>query len=466
MLEEATQKEWEERIRASLGKDYQSYNDCKVLKTWRSRHAEFAKIQLANAEEKRGKSHIFVAKHYVPIEGYDEPAHVKYHTPEFLWTREHRNLKQIRNLVMQGCDSNPRFVKKLIPPLVGASRRYHTVVEEFLNGENKKKELLGCHQDPKIFNASFLDGVKVVARFNGVINAHKSKFERNALYKTDALVFNQVDQSLFKENLVRAVYHFNSNCKTAVGEYKFSPTEDFIKQRLAIPLEERLSELFGMADKLHHVRKLQHRDCNGLNQIGQTMLDLEDFGYSSWADDISSYCTVVGLGTNAVMRSADFPAFLLTYLALEQAYESKDETAVEQLQKASNGEFKKYVAQHMSEGKYSLFLISFFDKAIDKNLQLIASIPRGQTSPPLYDSKTIFEELFTTIYDLQNDLDRCDSYLCETQKTAAARELLYGKGKLLHDLGIVTIPDSLLNGIRSRGTIAGRLQHESPFPAQ
>ena len=455
----AKTEEWEERIRDALGKEFSRHKELEGVKEWRSHHALFYHFTLA----KKGKrKQNLVTKYFVPPQGEDQASMYGFlHAPDFLFRRELANTQLIIDNVGEVYGRN--FSRKLVPHIFGSSEKYRTLVMQHLAGSNKKQELLRMREEESAsaVDQSFMEGIKAVSRFDGAVNACREAFDAKYDYRNDAVLFKGVAQHLLLENIARVVYQLNTDCHHAVGEeFNLSKVLDYITGEIHLDLEAKLLEIKSLQSTLHTEEKLQHRDCNGLNQVGTTLLDLEDFGYAPWTDDISSYCTVVGMGNNTIIKSQDFPHFILAYLALEHAYEHKDEEKIRKLEKATNGEFKDYVGSIMNMQSYSHFLMGFFDLTLEKNVQLGATFSRyilqQQTASgsATGTSKETIEELFETITSL-------DKYIRACERPEEIRELFYKKAELYNGLGITAIPARRLEEIRS-GTTGGRLDFTSP----
>ncbi|MBI2662038.1 hypothetical protein HYX11_01100 [Candidatus Woesearchaeota archaeon] len=397
-----------------------------------------------------------VVKQFSPLQGIHEPVYAMAHHQDFLYNRELRNLDLIRMVISQG--KNKNFGRKVVPYVQGFLNREHMVVMNYLGGLNRKEQLLKAKkvEDLSYF---FLDGVKYVARFDGLCNAFENNFNKSYDYGKDKDLFLSATKGLFKENLVRSVYNnLESNHEGSI--YDYDAICGYIQKTMGVNLEERLRELFSLESQLKRNSKLQHRDCNGLNMIGERLIDLEDFGYSSWTDDISSYCIIVGKGNNVIFKDKDFSYFLQAYLSLEQAYELQDWERAKDLMKASNGQFRQRVGEIMSKQDYADFILSFFVDAIAKNVQLGATFSRYTREMAQGFSANTQD----SVKELFENISLLDQWFSASSNPKQGREYFYAVGNLLNDLKISAIDESILNRIKSEnyGTIADNLDRNSP----
>ena len=403
-----------------------------VLHRWKSHHADFAHVLLKTNDAVHDLD--LVVKQFSPLHGVHEPVYAMAHHQDFLYNRELRNLDLIRKVILQG--------RKVVPYVQGFLNREHMVVMNYLGGVNRKEQLLKAKtvEDLSFF---FLDGVKYVARFDGLCNAFENDFNKSYDYGKDKDLFSSATRGLFKENLVRSVYNLESSYESSI--YDYDAVCGHIQKTRGVNLEERLRELFSLELQLKRNSKLQHRDCNGLNMIGERLIDLEDFGYSSWTDDISSYCIIVGKENNVIFKDKDFSYFLQAYLSLEQAYESRDWERARSLMKASNGQFRQYVGEIMSEQDYADFLLSFFVDAIAKNVQLGATFSRYTSEM----AQGLTVNTLDSIKELFENISLLDRWFNASSNPKQAREYFCVVGNLLNDLKISSIDESILNRIKS-----------------
>jgi len=445
-------------VREALQPNYSSYKGFLVVKRWESHHAQFAHVSLKAKKTRLTIQKDLVVKQFVPMEGVHEPVYAMAHSQDFLYGRELRNLKLIRQVISAGAGRN--VGSKMVPFVEGSIPHEHMIMMHYLSGANRKQELLAARTDEKSYK-TFLDGLKYVARFDGLCNAFETEFNRLYDFEKEKDLFLSATKGLFKENLVRGVYNLDLACATKVGEYNYDSVCDYVQKDKGINLEERLREIFSLESQLQRATKLQHRDCNGLNMIGERLIDLEDFGYGSFTDDISSYCIIVGKGNNTIFKNKDFSYFLQAYIALEHAYEQKDWDRAASLMKATNGQFKDRVSEIMSEQQYADFLLSFFADAIGKNVQLGSSFSR-------YDPKLSAGLRGTTqksVKELFENVSLLDRWFNSSSNPTEAREYFYAVGNLLNQLGFSEIDNSTLYRIRKSvdGTIARNLDENNPF---
>ena len=285
-LDEAIKQEWEDLVRRSLGKYLSGHKSHEVLKLWNTHHAKFAKVRLKrNIDSEKG--HLFVAKHFVPLQGYHEHDYSAFHQPDSLCQRELRNLSNIRRIVKR--KHGKGLANRLIPKVFGSSLSDSTIILPYLHGPNYKSKILNASSEDQY--GVFIDCIKLSARFNGICNNLQDGFNnvQGFNYDRDAEFLLRVSRAMEKENIARWIYNNNENCRNMVRIYNqnqgISPGESnqynlesvifFIREDLGVDLDSRISEITDLESELYEEMKLQHRDCNGLNMVRSKVLDLE-----------------------------------------------------------------------------------------------------------------------------------------------------------------------------------------------
>ncbi len=446
-------QDWTPLVRSALKQHFKTYTSLDIEKTWKSHHADFAHVILSKGQSRRN----IVAKHFFQIDdGTGDSLYDALHHPNFLWNHELISLERIKEVTKK----TPRKTA-LVPFTYGSSAENWVILSKYIEGANGKRMLLDAEDDTRRAEV-FLNGIKTIARFNGITNAYATELDGSEkYYSRDRNRSQRASQSLFRDNLVRFIYSLDDNLKEEVPHFSVDEVKEKVRTRTGVDIDDRLRTINGLENSLHQEKKLQHRDCNGLNLIDGVLVDLEDFGYSDWTDDISSYSIVVGLGSNSIIRSPNFPYFIQAYLAIEQAYEKREFEVAAQLETSSNGTFSKYVGKIMDEHHYADFVNGFFASAITKNVQLGASYSRYDenvrriSGASIGATKAELGELFGMIA-------QCDPLIRACSQPAEIRNYFYELGRLFSDLNIADINPYVLDGIR-QGTVAGNLTETSPF---
>ncbi len=455
-LDERIREVW---VREALEDQFKKYKDFKIEKEWEqkwqywsSNHAQFALIRLSKKKQGgRRRTHQFVVKRYISVRSEDTMYDLVHH-PDFLFTRELRNLDLIRKITRAG----------LVPTVCASSNIHNLIVMEHLPGKSYKEQLIRVHQeseqgegspDHRIEFQEFLyRGVQQVARFVGTCNSRRERFfEAHDGYEREAGILQQAQQQLFKEHLLRAVYLFDPQLSKEVP-YSRQVAYDHLTTK-GINLDKRLSELNEMSTGFGTKSKLVHGDLNPDHLKERKILDLEKFGPGDEVDDISSFCVVSGAGNNRIIESGELGHILNRYLAFEHAYETRNGGEVKYLEQCKNGDFLDYTAQKMAAPEYANFMLNFFAYAIRKNIQLAALYGRsrngGETGP------NHVYELFQEVLLLDNSwTDHCSN---PTQ----VRDYFHAGGSLLHDLSIVQFPNGFLARLKE-GTAARDIGRAMP----
>ncbi len=450
----------ETSVRRALGLGYSTFTQMEMQSKWSSHHADFYHIILKKNNRRRRN---LVAKSYRPVGEGHETAYALSHDPNVLFPRELRNLKLLNEIVKNSIDK-PRT---LVPKVMGTSDLDFTIVMEYISGKTQRDTILEAAraEDSGVLDDVFLKGVRLIARFSGLCNYYRQELVKNFDYVRDADFLEKSSQGQLKENLARLFYLNNPALVDHIGPYSYSKVfEHLLTGRTGINLDARVSELHSLRKGLNEKSTFQHNDCNGLNIVANTVLDLESFGLRPSAADISSYCTIVGLGNTTMLHRDQFNFYRHAYLASEYAWESLDASLVQEVEGYRNGKLKSFVGQIMSRNQYADWTMSFFAQAIEKNVQLGASYNRYSPQEQAVSSGT----------SLLNDPDKIDQYMQELflivhgldpliqdcTNPSGVREYFYTLGRTMQDLGY-NVSDELLSGIK-KGSVAGGVLGEVP----
>ncbi len=467
----------EEKVRSALGRTFSSYDSFNIEDHWQSGHAYFGRVVLSKGKKSSAKHVKLVAKAFIhPTECFD-PSYVTLHDPGLLFHNETVNLQWISRIL-----SSQKEKPRLYPLFHGSSDIYRLLVTEDLGSENKKRELVAAIRNGGAnLEDIFIEGIKTAARFVGRCNAHSAEFNATGIYHEGTDTQRAADLALLTENVARSFYNAVQTrteeqrpAELKSGDYDSERVLDYLRREKKLDLKARLKEIQEMKKSLHAEMVFQHNDCNGLNIVGSTLVDFEKFGLDSWTSDISSYCIIVGVGNNAILRADNFSHFRHIYLAYENAFRTDPEKA-KLLDEYKNGQFRKFVSEVMVEQRYTDWTMSFFADAICKNLQLSATYsrygPSQKGAATGLDADSIkccavedITEIFSTVAGLNHYFSHCTD-----PEGVGVRNYFHTFGKLLYELGLYsgqkgkTRFESALQEIKG-DTIAGNVAEEWPYP--
>ncbi len=450
-----------EAVRKALGNKFKNYTSAYEIKnTWRSSHALVGEVQLTKKKGKRRKVR-FIAKRYVSPELQDVAYSIVHH-PDFLFARELRNINLIRDIVGRGTT----------PVIHGASTEYNLIVMERLPGGSFRDDLvkakIGNPGNNEVLTKLLCTGVEGVAQFVGECNAKKEEFyKRNPTYVQDADLLQKISKELFKEYLLRCVYHAG---KPDLRQQTYDPdkVEEYLKKDKGMELDERLKTVWELTGVFNTRKILMHGDFNPdhlrsyrfdakRQRRHYKVFDLEKFGLGEEVDDISSFCIVSTIGNNAIIDIQEFPRIINRYLAFESTYESGQRDHMETLYKLDNGGINEYLVSKtgITKDEYANFMLNFFAYAIRKNIQLMALHTRTEGQHGIKTAGYI-KPLFQEVMNLDSNL-----FIDSCTNPKSVREYFYEAGKLLSDMDVITLDREFLEKIKF-GTTAGNIKRELP----
>ncbi|MFH0701424.1 MAG: hypothetical protein V2A62_03225 [Candidatus Woesearchaeota archaeon] len=455
---------FEGAVRRALGNKFKNYSSFEVCDSWDSHHAQFVRFSLTK-KSRKGKTRRFVAKHFIPVGAGHETAYALCHDPTVLFPREKRNLELVGSVVKNTLYSP----HALVPRIWGFSERDSMLVMNYLDGVTQRDAILRVARSGSDIEMDYalLNGIRLIARFSGLCSAFFKELQSGFDYAQDLDFSTRSSSGQLKENLARLFYINNPQLAASIGEYDYSRVFDYLLQQKRINLDFRVSELTEKSKKLNEKIRFQHNDCNGLNIVGNTVLDLEKFGLGPATADISSYCTIVGLGNTAILRRGQFNLYRHAFLAYEYAWEQRDKDLISKLNGYYNGQFRDFVGDEiMTQNEYADWTMSFFARVIEKNIQLGATYNRYSPAeqrassgavPKVTDHSKIdnyLQELFLTVHGLSSMINDCTN-------SSGVRDYFYLLGKTMQDLGY-SVPDQLLSDIQRGGGIATAVIEEAP----
>jgi hypothetical protein len=461
MADEGTDSEAYLRLlRDSLEGKYKDYRNCSLSPdgSWSTHHASLTRASFSKGKKRKINS---VVKQFTsPLPGGD-PMYGAVHDPSRLYLREKTNLRLI-----------DRFMHNvhLVPEIYGCNDEHRLLILEDLGHDNKKKLILNAG-DSQIREKIFTKGIISVARFVGLCNHYREEFDNAHPYKADAEVYQSYSVVVRGENLLRMFFNANKLCSNELGNYNSALVKEYLRSKKKFDLEARLREVEDMRKALCEEAVLQHNDCNGLNMIRGKKVDLEDFGYGSWTNDISSYCIIVGLGNNAMVRSDQFAYYRHLYLVNEHAYATT--CSRDSVKDLTNGDVAKYVAKEVfkkNSKKYTDWTFSFFANAVDRNVELAASYDRysnelrkqSVAAEDSEDQEVIVGSDLRSIRELFSAITGMESKISLCTQSAGVRDFFYSYGMFMLDMGLYgrtkerTLLEETLKEIKE-GTIAGNV---------
>ncbi len=462
----------EEQLKSSLINDkLKDFKNFKVIgRQWRSHHTIFDRVMLYL---KNGEEVGAVTKRFVYPQPSSDPFYSLMHDPFFLYTKEKTNLKLINEISSMDEINQPSGVK-LVPVMYGQNDDLRMIITEDLGRQNMNRGLLAKENEQR--GELFERGIKIIGRFGGVCNRYQSKLDAGGDYKESISSQEKYMLSVQAENLLRLYYLIHSECRDKIGEYDSGKVREFLAAS-GSNLESKLKDIATCRKEgLQEELKLQHNDCNGINIVKGVLIDLEDFGYSSWTSDISSYCIIVGLGNNAMFRDDQFAHYRHLYLAYEHVYKNpgSSDISVRKISKLDNGNLSRFVCEEVfkkDEQRYADWTFSFFANSIDKNIQLASTFGRydsfggvdGTVKTPDTRILAYIAELFSTVARMDEKIVFCSNF-------RRVREFFCAYGRLLLDLDIYSkdsrerplLEDYIIK--IDQGIIADGIKKNWPFP--
>lgn len=464
-VQERIKEEW---VREALRQEYKNYTLFQLKeqegRIWGSNHAYFQLVRLSKVRrgsKRRARSKMLVVKRYIPVKAKD-PYYELVHDPDFLFPRELRNLRLIRELVGGG----------LVPIVYGDSPEHKIIVMEYLGTPSwrdllvdVKKQLESSPDDTSLQQKRSMllyQGIKNVARFIGLCNANQNRFlEHNPNYLRESDRIARASRFFFKENLYRVAHTIINRSGEEVKEYDYEKIDSYFRQR-SINIDQRLGELWDLASSFHPETKLIHGDFNpahlkkqGGNGYGK-VLDLEKFGLGDEVDDLSSFCIITALGNNYIIKGDEFVPLLNRYLAYEYAFKQNNNEHVQYLNQCNDAEVKEYIAKHVkiSKDRYANILLNFFAHAIRKNAQLAALYDRTTGREGI--AKSSIERLFEDIGSMNETslIDACTD-------SRGVRNYFHCLGHSLNDLNITKLDPDFLDRIKT-GSVSSRVYRDLP----
>ena len=469
-------------IRRSLGRKFNTFDVYKTVKEWDSGHAHFTHFTLTRSRPKAkdSPSHDFVGKQYQTTQTSDDPLYAICHSPDLLFAREKRNLELIIDTV--GTRFSRKHARTLVPEVYGASAQDHLLNMGYLAGDNQKKVLLTLDKavaetiDPNTqgryhqFSQEFLRGVISMARFVGSCNAAGDLLKQRWDFERDQQTTARVQNELFLKTLLRLAYASNEGFRTYAQQQgaldnPIEAARDYATTLLSNPLLGKLQTIRDARRSFRLEDKFQHGDCSGLNQIGSTMLDLEDFGLDDPCSDPGSYHTLLGLVGSSILHSADFPYTIQAYLAVEHAFETQDEEGMKELPTATNGKFGKYIQKWIEQADYERFILGVFGQMIDKLVYLGGGISRHDRPELVYGANVGIDNIRASIEDVFRTVSQLDSFAILDKNESSARHAFAEYAKVLNTLGITEIETPVLMALEGSST-AIRLRQADPYSSQ
>jgi hypothetical protein len=449
------------------GTSFGDFRHYKVTNSWDSHHAVLQRVVLSFPDK---EDLPIVIKKFVPPKHSSDPVYSLMHDPSFLYTREKTNLSiLLQHLPRPKLRSGETL---LVPELYGFNDNLKLIVSEDLGNKNMNKHLLDA--DPDRRTDLFTRGIKIIGRFVGTCNRYRNELEAAGEYQQNAEAHEKYSLALQVENLLRLYYRSNSGCQQKIGRYDSGQVRQYInlgRNNLDVNVKDLNDQ---RTSALCEESILQHNDCNGRNIVKGRLVDLEDFGLGSWTTDISSYCIIVGLGNNAILRDNAFGHFRHLYLAYEHFYRTTDLAGLTKtrIRELKNGNLSNIVKEQVfkgSEQRYADWTFSFLASAIDKNIQLAATFSRYDDANGKDASSHMYASTLTSLAELFSTLGRIETRIDHCTNPSEVRRYFYNYGRLLLDLGVFSKKSREEESVKSsiykinHGVIANNLDQYWPF---
>ena len=456
-------------LRDSLGTHFSTYKDgfC-VEGTRRTSHADINHLVLTRKghPRKRSATAHFALKKFFPVIDSGDMRYSERHRPELLSTAEARFVRWLdRDVKIPSLKSETGNNKAYLgPQFYGHSVQHLAVASRFIHGEVLYDKLAASSGEE--FGKCFLQGVRDVARLNGVINSPENQFYSSPEeFEHEAARNEEEKKEALVANLSRMYYALHPE-EFRATEFSTELVVEHLKSKKSIDLKSRVEELTQKRANFNDPSRLQHRDCNGKNMIWTNneryrnrFVDHETAGPDSGVEDIASYCIVLAHGNNHVFNLEDFPYFRYVFHAYEDAWRNLDLDLVEKLDGYHNGQFVDQVGRIMTEREDNESTMAFFANAVNKTLTLSAAGARSykndseEVNPGLVavtDPIAVtdpsrwrgdIDELFTSIHSMIPIIQGCG----DSAKGIA--DYFHTFGHLFNDLGY-KISETQLTNIR------------------
>lgn len=438
-----------------------SYYLAAAQKSFRNRIKDKKKVCLFGEEQKTGYSSSWVIE-FKP--GNDEKAFCKkilnapegytllyklLHDASSRYSRNRRNTNIIYHNVS----------KSLVPKLLGEDEKEFVLLFEYLNEPTDRTKLIEiAKQKNSELKKNFLyDASKKIACFGGLVNAHQDQFPSSSLETPPKL---ELWSEIFLDNLFNII---NYNQKPTEGKNIDEAKRSFLQNSLYKDLYETVCQIANLREAVHEIAssgeslekklRLGHGDCRVHHVIDNKFVDLELFGLNHWGQDLVTYFSAEGGIAHPTIE--EFPRLLAYYLAYEKAYELPDPKARGAEVGRLDGIERTQMPVQTDVKTYANFMMSVLGRMIEENLHLDASNKRygsehlahfvnGIPNYTFKDSETArlahINELFELVAEQNTMINLCTT-------PSEIRNYFCSLGKLLRDVDLVKIPDSVLKKI-------------------
>jgi len=452
LVRDLSNVKFKEAITSSLQKYTPDYKLVSVNNNRRTNHA-----QLIDATLKREDDYELsvVAKRYLHMGRSTGKYHKLFNNPNSLQSRESRNLNNITDISGSGkvpashlvdTDNNMSVIKRIH----GESSWIKLVnIVKQLEDKPTSKLLYG---EMKSVLYEFVGGI---ARFVGSVNAYHEEFhQKYPSYYREAKEFSAANEQLLKENFRKLMVPKKSTSR----------------------IDDLVGKLWGLKKKAFHDRELfVHGDFHANHLIipdqyateeekEPVTIDLETFHIDYESTDLGSALVIHPIGNNYIIRGGEFSNLINRYLALEHAYEKKDDEAITVLKQAENGEFAEYLREtKLGKEEYNNFLLGVFANAMVKQLQLpIIYHKRKKRAGMNEDMEERKKNDANYLHTLFLELMGMDPIFDNCTAPDQFRDYFHTLGQISEEVGYLQFHDGFLDGIK-KGTISTEIIKGHPF---
>lgn len=365
-LEELSKAIKSESPKKDIREAMEKHSRLEIINTWLSGHSRSRAIKIFPSERI-----VFCKRFFSPTEG--SAYYQLLHDPNRLYSREKRSSKIIyHNLPKQEIGG---LKGPLVPPLLGYDDEKLRLIFEYLGEETDNQKLLDIarahdEKDKEQKKTDFLySAVKRIARFGGLVNAHREQF-------ADLAETNQPPQDAWLELLVDDLLWIKKYSLNLSRDYGPKENEALKAELLGkgVNLVACVHDLAELKKSMGASNKVQHGDCRTQHAIGNRFVDLELFGLHYTGRDLVTYFSAEGGISQPNIE--EFPRLLAYYLAYEEAYGQKDpekrRKAVEELNQLD----RPSKLPEINLETYATFLVGVLANSIEEHLHLDASHKR------------------------------------------------------------------------------------------
>ena len=310
---------------------------------------------------------------------------VRAHDPGSLLVTESKNYEWLSKkvtMVDRNGSEKPTF---LVPRYYGSDPLSSILVTRFMLGDVLQKKLHDASESD--FSKIFLQGLKDVARLNGLSNAEENL--KDYVIDPDEIrvknaIFSSREREVLRANLARISYTLSKGLGENVP-FSVRAVDRNLKvtghslDYLTGDIQEKLRAINEPVDIMHHDNNARNIIVSAESDYENRFIDLESLGPGPRMTDIASYCIVLSRGNNYVLSGDELFNYLNTYLVYESAWRERDPEKVDRLNGITDP--KSFNAElQMTDSEYVTVASEFFLRAILKTMKLAGSAAREMQS--------------------------------------------------------------------------------------